>query len=280
MPAAVVRIGKVEVGRGRPLALIAGPCVLESERLALRVAEGLAESAAALGLPLVYKSSYLKDNRLSPGSYAGPGLDEGLRILARVRSEFGVPVLSDVHERSEVVAAAAALDAIQVPAFLCRQTSLLESVCASGKPVNVKKGQFMAPDDMGRIVAKAEAAGCTSVLLTERGTSFGYHDLVVDMRSIQVMQAFGCPVVFDATHSVQRPGAADGASGGSPEFVPLLARAACAAGCDALFVETHPEPEKALSDARSMLPLRDLGRALEGAVAVARTVRALEGGPA
>ena len=280
MPDAAVRIGTVEVGRGKPLVLIAGPCVIESERLALEVAEGLARATSDLGLPLIYKSSYLKDNRLSPGSYAGPGLDEGLRVLARVRAEFGVPVLSDVHERAEVARAAAVLDALQVPAFLCRQTRLLEAVCASGKPVNVKKGQFMAPDDMGRIVAKAAAAGCGSVLLTERGASFGYHDLIVDMRSIQVMRGFGCPVVFDATHSVQRPGAADGASGGSPEFVPVLARAACAAGCDALFVETHPEPEKALSDARSMLPLRDLRRALEGAVAVARAVRALDGGPA
>jgi 2-dehydro-3-deoxyphosphooctonate aldolase (KDO 8-P synthase) len=261
----VVRIGDVEIGAGKPLALIAGPCALESETLALKVAEALVVMSRRVGMPLVFKSSYLKDNRLSPGAYAGPGLSEGLRILARVRAEFAVPLLSDVHEREEVGPAAAVLDALQIPAYLCRQTRLLEAACATGKALNIKKGQFMAPDDMGRIVAKAVAAGNDRVLLTERGTSFGYHDLVVDMRAIQVMQGFGCPVVFDATHSVQRPGAAAGASGGAPEFVPLLARAACAAGCDALFIETHPDPPSALSDARSMISLLDLPRILDQA---------------
>lgn len=257
-----VRVGDVEIGVGKPLALIAGPCALESEALALTVAEALVGMARRVGMPLIFKSSYLKDNRLSPGAYAGPGLTEGLRILARVRADFGVPVLSDVHERGEVAPAAAVLDAIQIPAYLCRQTRLLEEACATGKPINIKKGQFMAPEDMGRIVAKAVSGGNDRVLLTERGTTFGYHDLVVDMRAIQIMQGFGCPVVFDATHSVQRPGAAAGASGGAPEFVPLLARAACAAGCDALFVETHPDPGSALSDARSMIALADLPQIL------------------
>jgi len=266
----VVRIGDVEIGAGRPLALIAGPCALESEALAMAVAEALVAAAGRVGMPLVFKSSYLKDNRLSAGAYAGPGLIEGLRILARVRSEFGVPLISDVHEREEVGPAAAVLDALQIPAYLCRQTRLLEAACATGKAINIKKGQFMAPDDMGRIVAKAAAAGNDRVLLTERGASFGYHDLVVDMRAIQIMQNFGCPVVFDATHSVQRPGAAGGASGGTPEFVPLLARAACAAGCDALFIETHPDPPSALSDARSMISLADLPKTLEQAVKAAR----------
>jgi len=273
MPQRTVRIGDVEVGAGRGLALIAGPCAIESEELTLGVAEALVRIAADLGVPLVFKSSYLKDNRMSPGAFAGPGLEEGLRILERVKREFGVPVISDVHEREEVGHAARVLDALQIPAFLCRQTRLLEAACATGLPLNIKKGQFMAPEDMRHIVAKAAAAGSHRVMLTERGASPGYHDLVVDMRSIGTMRGFGCPVVFDATHSVQRPGSAGGTSGGSPEFVPLLARAACAAGCDALFVETHPDPSSALSDALSMVPLSELPGVLEGAVAVAKAVR-------
>jgi len=273
MPQRTVRIGDVEVGAGRGLALIAGPCAIESEELTLGIAEALVRIAADLGVPLVFKSSYLKDNRMSPGAFAGPGLEEGLRILERVKREFGVPVISDVHEREEVGHAARVLDALQIPAFLCRQTRLLEAACATGLPLNIKKGQFMAPEDMRHIVAKAAAAGSHRVMLTERGASFGYHDLVVDMRSIGTMRGFGCPVVFDATHSVQRPGSAGGTSGGSPEFVPLLARAACAAGCDALFVETHPDPSSALSDALSMVPLSELPGVLEGAVAVAKAVR-------
>ena len=277
MAGRVVRIGDVEIGDGRPLALIAGPCVIESEELTLEVAGRVRELAADLGVPFVFKSSYLKDNRLSPGSYAGPGLESGLRVLERVRSELGVPVLSDVHERGEVGPASAVLDAIQIPAFLCRQTRLLEEAARTGLPLNIKKGQFMAPGDMERVADKAAAAGNDRVLLTERGTSFGYHNLVVDMRSIKTMKSFGCPVVFDATHSVQLPGAASGVSGGEPEFVPVLARAACAAGCDALFLETHPSPESALSDAHSMIPLSDLRPVLEGVLAVARAVRAAGG---
>ena len=277
MAGRVVRIGDVEIGDGRPLALIAGPCVIESEELTLEVAGRVKELAADLEVPFIFKSSYLKDNRLSPGSHAGPGLESGLRVLERVRGELDVPVLSDVHERGEVGPASAVLDAIQIPAFLCRQTRLLEEAARTGLPLNIKKGQFMAPDDMQRVVGKAAAAGNDRVLLTERGTSFGYHNLVVDMRSIETMKSFGCPVVFDATHSVQLPGAASGVSGGEPEFVPVLARAACAAGCDALFLETHPSPESALSDAHSMIPLSDLRPVLEGVLAVARAVRAAGG---
>lgn len=277
MAGRVVSIGDVEIGDGRPLVLIAGPCVIESEELILEVAGRVSELATELEMPFVLKSSYLKDNRLSPGSYAGPGLESGLRSLDRVKSELGVPVLSDVHERDEVAPAAEVLDAIQIPAFLCRQTRLLEEAARTGLPLNIKKGQFMAPGDMERVVAKAAGAGNDRVLLTERGTTFGYHNLVVDMRGIETMRSFGCPVVFDATHSVQLPGAASGASGGEPAFVPVLARAACAAGCDALFIETHPSPRSALSDAHSMIPLSELRPVLEGALRVARAVRATGG---
>jgi len=277
MAGRVVSIGDVEIGGGSPLVLIAGPCVIESEELILEVAGRVSELATELEMPFVFKSSYLKDNRLSPGSYAGPGLESGLRALDRVKSEVGVPVLSDVHERGEVALAAEVLDAIQIPAFLCRQTRLLEEAARTGLPLNIKKGQFMAPGDMERVVAKAAAAGNDRVLLTERGTTFGYHNLVVDMRGIETMRSFGCPVVFDATHSVQLPGAASGVSGGDPAFVPVLARAACAAGCDALFIETHASPQSALSDAHSMIPLSELRPVLEGALTVARAVRATGG---
>jgi len=273
MTGRIVEIGSVEIGRGRPLALIAGPCVLESEEMALEVARFVAALCGRIGVPYVFKSSYRKDNRLSPGSYAGPGQEDGLRFLARVRREVGVPVLSDVHCREEVAAAAEVLDAIQIPAFLCRQTRLLQAVASTGRPVNIKKGQFMAPEDMGPITAKAVEVGNEQLLLTERGTSFGYHDLVVDMRSLSIMRALGFPVIFDATHSVQLPAAAGGVSGGRPEFVPALARAAAAAGCDALFVETHPDPPSALSDSASMVALEDLESTISGAVEIASLVR-------
>jgi len=273
MKGRVVTVGGVEIGDGRPLALIAGPCALESEDLAVEVAREVARLAGRLEFPYVFKSSYLKDNRLSPGSYAGPGLEEGLRILSRVREGVGVPVLSDVHAREEVGPASEVLDAIQIPAFLCRQTRLLEEAARTGKPINIKKGQFMAPEDMGRVAAKAEASGNDQVLLTERGSCFGYHNLVVDMRSIPTMRDLGYPVVFDATHSVQLPGAAAGVSGGRPEFVPTLARAAVAAGADALFIEVHPDPPSALSDAHSMIALADLEGVLREALAIAAVVR-------
>lgn len=269
----VVRVGGVDVGPGRPLALVAGPCVLENEQMAVEIAGTAKEVAARLGLPFIFKASYRKDNRLSPCSYAGPGEEEGLPMLARVRREIDVPVLSDVHCRDEVAAAAAVLDAIQIPAFLCRQTRLLEAVARTGKPINIKKGQFLAPLDMGPVARKAVEAGNDQILLTERGASFGYHNLVVDMRSIPMMRSLGHPVVFDATHSVQLPGAASGVTGGQPEFVPTLAAAAVAAGCDALFIETHPDPSVALSDAHSMVALSELENVLARAADIASLVR-------
>ena len=241
--------------------VIAGPCAIEGEAHALAVAGRLAAIAGRLGLRLVYKSSFDKANRSSGSAPRGPGLDEGLRILEKVRSETGLPVLTDVHETAQVAAAAQAVDVLQIPAFLARQTDLLQAAVASGRPVNVKKGQFMAPSDMAQVVAKAAAvlpAGtpvAERLLLCERGTSFGYHDLVVDMRALAEMRALGCPVIFDATHSVQQPGALGGASGGRRDMVPVLARAATAAGIDGLFVETHPDPERALSDAATAWPL-------------------------
>jgi len=266
-----VRVGDIEIGSAHPLVLIAGPCALESESLALEVAREAKAVADRLGLPFVFKSSYLKDNRLSHGSYAGPGLEVGLPMLARVRREVGVPVLSDVHAVEEVGPAAEILDVLQIPAFLCRQTRLLVAAARTGKPLNIKKGQFMAPEDMARVAEKAEAGGNDRILLTERGVAFGYRNLVVDMSAIGIMRSAGYPVVFDATHSVQRPGSAAGVTGGRPQFVPLLSRAACAAGCDALFLETHPDPGSALSDAGSMIPLEKL----EAIVAEARDVAAV-----
>jgi 2-dehydro-3-deoxyphosphooctonate aldolase (KDO 8-P synthase) len=271
------RIDRILVGNDRPLALIAGPCALEDLETALGIARGVAEICRRHGVPYVFKASYLKDNRTSAGSYSGPGLEKGLEILREVRSAVGVPVLSDVHEREEIAPAAEALDALQIPAFLCRQTRLVRDAARAGKPLNIKKGQFMSPVDMVRAAGKAVAEGNENVLLTERGTVFGYHDLVVDMRSIEVMRRAGFPVVFDATHSLQRPGAAGGVSGGTPELVPTLARAAVAAGADALFIETHPEPAKARSDAHSMLPLSELEAVLTSVLAVARAVGRLPG---
>ena len=268
-----IAIGGVEIGRGQPLALIAGPCALESEEMVLHVAEALVGIGERLGIGVVFKSSYLKDNRMSHGSYAGPGLDEGLAILSRVKRETGLALITDIHTAEEARSAADVVDALQIPAFLCRQTRLLHAAAETGKPLNIKKGQFMAPEDMGKIAGKAVAAGNPKVLLTERGVSFGYHNLVVDMRAVPIMQGLGYPVVFDATHSVQLPGAAGGVSGGQPEFVPVLARAACAAGCDALFIETHPSPSTALSDAQSMISLAELPRMLEDVLAVARVIR-------
>jgi 2-dehydro-3-deoxyphosphooctonate aldolase (KDO 8-P synthase) len=276
MPDRSVDIGGVTVGVGRPLVLIAGPCVIESEEMVVETASRVRDIAASQDIPFVFKSSYLKDNRMSPGSFAGPGLDDGLRVLERVRHDLGVPVISDVHERGEVGPASQVLDALQIPAFLCRQTRLMEAAASTGLPLNIKKGQFMAPEDMERLAAKAEAAGATGVMLTERGSSFGYHNLVVDMRGIEVMRCTGYPVVFDATHSVQLPGAAGGVSGGQPEFVPVLARAAVAAGCDALFIETHPDPAAAKSDAGSMVPLDQLEPLLRDVMRVARAVRGAE----
>ena len=253
-----------EVGLDRPFFLIAGPCVVESEALQMEVAGRLKEIAAALGIPFIYKSSYDKANRSSGKSFRGLGVDKGLEILADVKKQIGVPVLTDVHAEDEVPAVAAAVDVLQTPAFLCRQTDFIRAVAMSGKPVNIKKGQFLAPGDMKHVVDKArEASGWDNIMVCERGASFGYHNLVSDMRSLAIMRATGCPVVFDATHSVQLPGGQGTSSGGQREFVPVLARAAVATGVAGVFMETHPNPEKALSDGPNAWPLHLMKSLLE-----------------
>ncbi len=245
-----------EAGLDRPFFLIAGPCVIESEQLALDTAGLLKEITQSLGIPFVYKSSYDKANRSSSKSYRGLGMEKGLEILARVRKQIGVPVLTDVHEVDDIAAVAAAVDVLQTPAFLCRQTDFIRAVMTAGKPVNIKKGQFLAPHDMKNVVDKAvEAGGRDRILVCERGASFGYNNLVSDMRSLAIMRETGCPVVFDATHSVQLPGGQGTKSGGQREFVPVLARAAVATGVAGLFMETHPDPDKALSDGPNAWPL-------------------------
>jgi len=261
--AAAVEIGPVRVGGGAPLALIAGPCAIEDEAHACRTAEALVRIAAEAKVPFVYKSSYDKANRSSLASYRGPGLAAGLRILARVREAAGCPVLADVHAPDEVGPAAEVLDCLQVPAFLCRQTDLVVACGRSGRPVNVKKGQFMAPWDMKNVVDKLRAVGCAGVTLTERGATFGYNNLVVDFRALAVMRDLGTPVVFDATHAVQLPGGEGTRSGGERRYVAPLARAAVAFGVDALFMEVHEEPDRAPSDGPTMLPLAALPRLLE-----------------
>lgn len=243
------------VGLDQPFFLIAGPCAIESEALALETAAQLRDITARLGIPFIYKSSYDKANRSSGRTFRGPGMEEGLRILEKVRSEIGVAVLTDVHEKEDVAAVAAVVDVLQTPAFLCRQTDFIQAVAAAGKPVNIKKGQFLAPWDMQQVVAKAKATGNDDILVCERGVSFGYNNLVSDMRSLAVMRNTGCPVVFDATHSVQLPGGQGERSGGQREFVPVLARAAMAAGVAGLFMETHPDPDQALSDGPNAWPL-------------------------
>jgi 2-dehydro-3-deoxyphosphooctonate aldolase (KDO 8-P synthase) len=248
-----------EVGPDRPFFLIAGPCVVESADLAFEVAGRLKEITGRLGIPFIFKASYDKANRTSGASYRGPGLDEGLEVLARVRRETGVPVLTDVHSAPEVERVAAVVDVLQTPAFLCRQTDLIEAAARSGRPVNIKKGQFLSPADMHQVIEKANAAGgANRVLVCERGFSFGYNNLVVDMRSLAILRETGAPVVFDATHSVQLPGGAGDRSGGQREFVPVLARAAVAVGISGLFMETHPDPARALSDGPNAWPLADM----------------------
>jgi 2-dehydro-3-deoxyphosphooctonate aldolase (KDO 8-P synthase) len=247
--------GKPPLGGGPPFLLVAGPCVIESEEMTVRIAKRLAEIAAGLPLQLVFKASYLKANRSHPDSYAGPGLEEGMRVLRRVKEATDLPILSDVHCRAEVKGAAEVLDVLQIPAYLCRQTPLITEAARTGKVINIKKGQFMAPDEMAGAVEKVKAAGNERIILTERGTFFGYHDLAVDFRSIRIMQKIGCPVLFDGTHSVQRPGGEGSSSGGNPEFTFPLCRAAVAVGCDGLFLEVHPRPAEARSDASSMLDL-------------------------
>lgn len=253
-----------EVGLDRPFFLIAGPCVIESEQLQIDVAGQLKEITGALNIPFIFKSSFDKANRSSYKSFRGPGLDEGLRVLAEVKKQIGVPVLTDVHEAETISTVAEVVDVLQTPAFLCRQTDFIQAVAVSGLPVNIKKGQFLAPEDMKQVALKARAAsGKDNIMVCERGASFGYHNLVSDMRSLAIMRDTGCPVVFDATHSVQLPGGQGTASGGQREFVPVLARAAMAVGIAGLFMETHPDPEHALSDGPNMWALSKMKSLLE-----------------
>jgi 2-dehydro-3-deoxyphosphooctonate aldolase (KDO 8-P synthase) len=263
-----------EVGNERPLFLIAGTCVIESEAMAIDVAGTLKEICTRLDVPLIYKSSFDKANRSSSGSFRGPGMEEGLRVLAEVKRQVGVPVLTDVHEDTPMDEVAEVVDVLQTPAFLCRQTNFILRVAATMKAVNIKKGQFLSPWEMQNVVDKAKSTGNEQILVCERGFSFGYNNLVSDMRSLAVMRGTGCPVVFDATHSVQLPGGMGRASGGQREFIPVLSRAATAAGVAGLFMETHPRPDEALSDGPNAMPLGRLGALLETLVAIDRTVKA------
>ena len=264
-----------DVGLGKPLFLIAGPCTAESLELCVEVAGTMKEICGRLGVPYIFKASYDKANRSSGKSARGPGRDAGLKLLDEVRRQVGVPVLTDVHVEADIGAVASVVDVLQTPAFLCRQTDFIHAVAASGKPVNIKKGQFLAPEDMVNVVAKAKEAngGADTILVCERGVSFGYHNLVVDMRGLAIMRATGCPVVFDATHSVQLPGGQGQASGGQREFVPVLARAAVAAGIAGLFMESHPDPDKALSDGPNAWPIPRLAELLTTLVALDRVAK-------
>ncbi len=268
-----VAVGNAVFGGGRPLVLIAGPCVIEEESLTLRIAAFLRNLTDELGIGLVFKASYDKANRTSLSAFRGPGPAEGLRILAKVKAEFGLPVISDVHDLSQLAPAAEVLDILQIPAFLCRQTDLLVAAARTGRAVNVKKGQFLAPWDMRNAVEKIRAVGNERILLTERGASFGYNNLVVDMRSPVIMRETGAPVIFDATHAVQLPGGAGASSGGQRQYVGALSRAATAVGIDGLFWEVHEDPEKALCDGPNSLYLRDLKEMLEEVLAIDRVVK-------
>jgi len=268
-----VRVGPVVMGGRRPFVLIAGPCVIESEATCVEIARFLADLTHSLGIPFIFKSSYDKANRSALNSYRGPGLRKGLEILAKVKSELGVPVLSDVHRFEEVGPAAEVLDVLQIPAFLCRQTDFVLAVAGAGKPVNVKKGQFLAPWDIRNIVEKIESTGNQKILLTERGVSFGYNNLVADMRALVVIRRMGYPAVFDVTHSLQLPGALGASSGGQREFISALARAAVAVGIDGLFMEVHPNPPAALCDGPNSQPLEGVGRLLEQLLAIDRVAK-------
>ncbi len=258
-----ISVGDLTLGGGGPLFFIGGPCVIESDPMILDTAKRLRDITAELGIPFIFKASYDKANRTAIDSYRGPGLEDGLALLARVREQVGVPILSDVHSEHEIRVAGEVLDILQIPAFLCRQTDLLVAASATGKVVNVKKGQFLSPDDMTHVVGKLEASGCERIMLTERGASFGYRNLVSDMRSIPIMAQSGHPIVFDGTHSVQMPGGAGSTSGGDRRFVPTLTRAAVAAGCDGLFMEVHPDPSCAKSDGPNQIPLAEIGALLK-----------------
>ncbi len=268
-----VNVNGIKIGGGAPFALIAGPCVIESAEICLEIATEAKKTAESLGIPYIFKASFDKANRTSVKSYRGHGMERGLEMLADIRTKLQIPVLTDVHEVSQIAKAAEVVDILQIPAFLCRQTDLLVAAAETGKAVNVKKGQFLAPWDMKNVVEKVESTGNQNLMITERGCSFGYNTLVVDMCSLPIMQGLGYPVVFDATHSVQRPGGQGNASGGAREFIPHLVRGAVAVGVDALFLEVHPEPERALSDAASMLKLADLREILASAKAIEQAVR-------
>jgi 2-dehydro-3-deoxyphosphooctonate aldolase (KDO 8-P synthase) len=268
-----MKLAGVEVGADRPLFLIAGPCVVETEALAVETAGRLQEMTRRLNIPFVFKSSYDKANRSSMKSYRGPGVEEGLRVLESVRRQLGVPVLTDVHEDSPLAEVAAVADVLQTPAFLCRQTNFIVNVASQGRPVNIKKGQFLSPWEMANVVAKAESTGNPGIMVCERGFTFGYNNLVTDMRSLAVLRDTGRPVVFDATHSVQLPGGRGDSSGGQREFVPVLARAAVAAGVAGIFMETHPDPDRALSDGPNAWPLHLMERLLETLLELDRVVK-------
>ena len=269
-----MKLAHFEAGLEHPLFLIAGPCVIESRELVFEIAGQLKELCTELEIPLIFKASYDKANRSSGTSFRGPGQIEGLEILAAVRKTFSLPVLTDVHESADVAAVAAVVDVLQTPAFLCRQTDFIQAVATAGKPVNIKKGQFLAPNDMQQVVLKArEASGQDNIMVCERGVSFGYNNLVSDMRSLAIMRNTNCPVVFDATHSVQLPGGQGTSSGGQREFVPVLARAAVAAGVAGLFMETHPRPEKALSDGPNAWPLGKMRELLETLIEIDSVVK-------
>lgn len=254
----IVQLDNIKIGQGFPLVLIAGPCVIETEEIALTTAETIKKIADELNFSYIYKSSYTKANRQSIFSYRGPGLKKGLKILKKVKQQFDVPILTDIHKADEAEGVAEVADILQIPAFLCRQTDIVVAAAKTGKPVNIKKGQFMAPEDMKAIAQKAESVGNDQIMLTERGTTFGYHNLVVDFRSLIIIKNLGYPVIFDATHSLQLPGVGGNISGGQPQFIFPLARAAVASGCNALFIETHPSVEEALCDGANMLPLNRL----------------------
>ncbi len=271
-----VRIGEIRIGKGNPLILVAGPCVLEDPRLTLEIAKELKRICEGLKIPLIFKASYEKDNRGSEKSYIGPGLVEGMKWLSRVKEDTGLAVLSDIHRMEDVDRAKEVLDILQVPAFLCQQTSLLLRVGAAGRPVNIKKGQFVSPESMAGAVKKVQSTGNHQVLLTERGTCFGYNKLISDFCSIPTMQEIGVPVIFDATHVVRNYGIpSEDPRGGSPQFVPPLSRAAVAVGCNGLFLETHPEPNRALCDASSMIPLKQMEGLLQQTKAIHDMVRSL-----
>ena len=268
-----MKLAHFEAGNDRPLFLIAGTCVVESEQMSIDTAGTLKEICTGLGVPFIYKSSFDKANRSSSGSFRGPGMEEGLRILGEVRRQLDVPVLTDVHEDTPMDEVADVVDVLQTPAFLCRQTNFILRAAGAGKPINIKKGQFLSPWEMQNVVDKAKSTGNENIMVCERGFSFGYNNLVSDMRSLAVMRGTGCPVVFDATHSVQLPGGKGSASGGQREFVPVLARAAIAVGVAGLFTETHPDPENALSDGPNAWPLGQMKALLETLVAIDETVK-------